>query len=260
MSMNADLAQSPQGHFAAVNGIEMYYEVHGQGTPLLILHGTPSSGRSWQATVPVFAKHFRVILPDFRGYGRSTNPQNDWTHRQLAYDVCALLDHLGIDECQAMGVSSGALVLLHMATQQPSRLSAMILIGATPYVTAGSRALVRQWALDSPNWDWEAMRQEHMSDERIHAIIEGLYDYADRHDDINFTPPYLATITAKTLLIHGDRDEHFPVQLAVEIYKAIPDAYLWVVPNAGHVPIRNERAALFDQIALEFLQGSWDQT
>lgn len=108
---------------------------------------------------------------------------------------------------------------------------------------------------DSANWNWEAMRQKlGGSDERVHAIIDGINDYVNRHDDVIFTPPYLATITAKTLLIQGDRDEHFPVQLVGEMYIAIPNSYLWVVPSGDHVPIRNARAALFDQIALEFYE------
>jgi pimeloyl-ACP methyl ester carboxylesterase len=260
MKMNADLLQTPpEAHFAAVNGMQMYYEVHGAGTPLVLLHGTPSSGRSWQTFIPHFAEHYRVIVPDFRGYGHSTNPQNDWTHRQLALDVLALLDQLKIEEFKAMGMSSGAITLLHMATQQPSRLASMVLIGAGPYTTEQSRTLVQEWILDSPNWNWEELRLEHVyGDAQIQAIIEGLHDYVNRHDDVAFTPPYLATISAKSLLVHGDRDEHFPVRLAVEMYTSIPNAYLWVVPNGGHLPVYDQRAPVFIQTALEFLRDNWE--
>jgi pimeloyl-ACP methyl ester carboxylesterase len=256
--MNPDLIQTTlQGHFAAVNGIQMYYEVYGDGAPLVLLHGTPSTGRSWQTFIPHFAEYYRVIVPDFRGYGRSTNPQNDWTHRQLAFDVFALLDQLKIEEFKAMGMSSGAITLLHMATQQPSRLASMVLIGATPYATEQSRTLVREWIRDSPNWNWEELRQEHVyGDAQIQAIIEGLDDYVNRHDDVAFTPPHLATIRAKTLIVHGDRDEHFPVRLATEMYISMPNAYLWVVPNGGHVPIFEERTPVFIQTALEFLRDN----
>jgi pimeloyl-ACP methyl ester carboxylesterase len=254
--MNPDPIQTPpQGHFAAVNGIQMYYEVYGDGAPLVLLHGTPSSGRSWQEFIPHFAEHYRVIVPDFRGYGRSTNPQNDWTHRQLALDVFALLDQLEIQAFKAIGMSSGAITLLHMATQQPSRLASMVLIGATPYTTEESRTIVREWILDSPNWNWEELRLEHVyGDAQIQAIIEGLHDYVNRYDDVAFTPSHLATIRAKTLIVHGDRDAHFPARLAVEMYTSIPNAYLWIVPNGGHVPIFEERAPVFMETALEFLR------
>lgn len=260
--MTPDSTQTPsQGHIAAVNGIQMYYEVYGNGAPLVLLHGTPSTGRSWQEFIPTFAEHYRVIVPDFRGYGRSTNPQNDWTHRQLALDVLALLDQLEIHEFKAMGTSTGALTLLHMATQQPGRLASMVLVGASPYVTDLSRTLVREWILDSSNWNWEELRLEHVyGDAQIQAIIGGLHDYVNRHDDVAFTPPYLSTIAAKTLIIHGDRDPHFPVTLALEMYTSIPNAYLWIVPNGGHLPIRDERVKPFTQTTLEFLRGDWEWT
>jgi pimeloyl-ACP methyl ester carboxylesterase len=257
--MDSSSIQTPsQGNFAAVNGIEMYYEVHGQGTPLVLLHGTPSTGQSWQEFIPSFAEHYQVIVPDLRGYGRSTNPQNDFTHRQLAVDVFTLLDQLRIDEFKVIGISSGAIALLHMATQQPNRLTAMVVIGGTPYVPEKARNVLREWLRDSDTWDLEQFRQEHVrGDEQIRAIIDAQRFTAENYDDVNFTQPYLASITAETLIVHGDRDEFFPVSLAVEMYSAIPKAYLWVVPNGGHVCIRDEHAAPFTQTSLAFLRGDW---
>ena len=258
--MTSDSTQlPPQGHLTTVNGIQMYYEVYGEGAPLVLLHGTPGTGRAWEPVIPYFAEHYQLIVPDLRGYGHSTNPENDFTHRQMALDVIALLDRLEADEFEAMGISSGAITLLHMATQQPTRLESMVLIGGTPYVSEQSRTLVREWILDSANWDWEELRQLHVhGDDQIQAIIDGLHHYVNTYDDVNFTPDYLSTITAKTLIVHGDRDQHFPVSLAVELYTSIPNAYLYVVPNGGHVPIMDERVELFTQTALEFLRGEWE--
>jgi pimeloyl-ACP methyl ester carboxylesterase len=72
---------------------------------------------------------------------------------------------------------------------------------------------------------------------------------------MNFTPPYLSTITARTLIVHGDRDPFFPVSIPVEVYRAIPDSYLWVVPNGGHKPDRvfaDAHAGAFAKTALDF--------
>jgi pimeloyl-ACP methyl ester carboxylesterase len=77
----------------------------------------------------------------------------------------------------------------------------------------------------------------------------------DSYDDMNFTPPYLSTITARTLIVHGDRDPLYPVDLAVELYTAIPRAALWVVPNGGHAPIFGAMAPRFRETALEFLRA-----
>jgi len=78
------------------------------------------------------------------------------------------------------------------------------------------------------------------------------------YDDVNFTPPYLSTITAHTLIMHGDRDVFFPVDIAVQMYTSIPKSYLWIVPKGGHVPI----AAHFEEFVattMQFLSGDWDK-
>ncbi len=83
---------------------------------------------------------YRAIVPDFRGHGRSTNPSRAFTFRQAASDMFALLDHLSIPRVKAVGLSMGAKTLLHMATQQPDRVEAMVLVSATPYFPAEARA------------------------------------------------------------------------------------------------------------------------
>jgi len=75
---------------------------------------------------------------------------------------------------------------------------------------------------------------------------------------MNFTPPYLSTITAHTLIVHGDRDSFFPVSIPLEMYTAIPESYLWIVPHGGHVPILGDMSQRFMQTALDFLRGEWN--
>lgn len=77
----------------------------------------------------------------------------------------------------------------------------------------------------------------------------------DSHDDMAFTPPLLATITARTLIVHGDRDPLYPVELALEMYRSIPSAALWIVPNAGHGPVFGKLAAPFIETALAYLSA-----
>jgi len=81
--------------------------------------------------------------------------------------------------------------------------------------------------------------------------------FADSYDDVNFTPPYLGTIAAETLIVFGDRDPFYPVSIAMELYRAIPRSYLWVVPHGGHGPVFRDQAPQFAAIALEFLSGAW---
>ena len=198
---------------------------------------------------------FRLIVPDLRGHGRSTNPARTFTFRQVARDVYALLDHLGIRSVKAIGLSAGAKTLLHMATQQPDRIEAMVLVSATPYFPAQARAAMAQLTVDSfSGADWAFQRARHVhGDDQIRMLHDQMRGLKDSYDDMAFTPPLLGTILARTLIVHGDRDPLYPVELAVEMYRAIPSSALWVVPNAGHGPIFGAQAAPFVATALAHL-------
>ena len=123
---------------AALNGITIFYERHGDGPPLLLLHGFTGYGRDWRHVFPDPIDGYTTIQPDLRGHGQTLNPGGEFTFRQVALDTFALLDHLGIDRVKAIGMSLGANTLLHMATQQPERVEAMVLVSTTPYFPAGS--------------------------------------------------------------------------------------------------------------------------
>src|SRR5207247_1300086 len=125
-------ASPPLGEIIRINGIEMYYEVRGAGEPLVLLHGGIGAGVNWRLIFNDAVSGYGLIVPDLRGHGRSTNPSGKFTFRQSALDVFAMLDHLGIEQFKAIGVSLGAKTLLHMATQQPARIEAMVLVSATP--------------------------------------------------------------------------------------------------------------------------------
>lgn len=109
--------------------------------------------------------------------------------------------------------------------------------------------------------DWRAMRQRHHhGDAQIRALWEHAHAFKDSYEDVNFTLPLLATIQARTLIVHGDRDPLYPVSLAVDMHAAILGSYLWVIPNGGHGPIFGDRAEGFRESALAFLRGPWKGT
>ena len=240
-----------------VNGFQMHYEDRGSGEPLLLLHGGTGIGADWNLVFTAGdPAGFRLIVPDLRGHGRSTNPSNAFTFRQAAADVFALLDRLGLQRVRAIGLSMGAKTLLHMATQQPQRIDEMVLVSATPYFPAPARAAMAQLTVDTfSDADWTALRQRHVhGDDQIRMLFAQMRALKDSHDDMAFTPPLLATITARTLIVHGDRDPLYPVELALEMYRSIPASALWVVPNGGHGPIFGALAAPFVETAVAFLQ------
>jgi pimeloyl-ACP methyl ester carboxylesterase len=211
----------------------------------------------WAPFVERFAGRYRLIVPDLRGHGGSTNPTGDWTTRQFARDIFALLDQLGVARFRAIGASAGGMTLLHMATMQPDRVEAMIVVGVGTYIPGECRAILAGTDADalSPA-AWDRLRDRHRhGDDQIRALYKWVASLADSYNDMTFTPPFLATIRARTLVVHGDRDYCFPASMAWDLYRAIPDAALWVVPNGGHVPLDGPRAAAFEDAALEFLEG-----
>lgn len=245
-----------------VNGIEMFYQVLGDGEPLILLHGAINhTGDTWSNVADDFARQFKVIVPDLRGHGATENPTGEYfTTKQLASDVFGLLDHLGIYTFNAMGISMGGVTLLHMATQQPDRIGSMVLIGSNSYRTTGNRELARSndpYAI--PEDQMRRFREIHRhGDQQIISLMERSRKAADDYQDINFTPPYLSTIRAKTLIVHGERDRLVPVSVALEMYEAIPNSLLWIVPNGGHVPIRDFYEESFIKVTEAFLSGQME--
>ena len=251
--MRAMKAESVQ-----VNGIEIYYETEGAGEPLLLLHGGTGCQENWaHAGRDQFASEYTLILPDARGHGRTTNPQKTITHRQCALDTLSLLDHLGIHKCRAIGVSMGGNILLHMATHQPQRIEAMVLVSATMYFPDQARTVMRQIpaTVDQPPQEGEIMRKRHKhGDAQIAALWDWTRGMSDSYDDMNFTPTSLVKITASTLIVYGDRDFLYPVEMAVDMYRAIPRSALSIVPNGGHGPVFFDAAPQFAQTALAFFR------
>ena len=240
-----------------IHDIDVYYEMEGAGEPLLLLHGGTGCLENWEyAGRDHFLREYTLIKPDARGHGRTSNPQRVITHRQCALDTLGLLDHLGIQRCRAIGLSMGGNILLHMATMQPDRIEAMVLVSATMNFPEQARAIMRQVpaAADQPPQEWETMRKRHkLGDEQIVALWDWIRGMKDSYDDMDFTAASLSSITARTLIVYGDRDPLYPLEMGVAMYRAIPRSAFWVVPSGGHGPIFSDPAQ-FAETALGFLR------
>ncbi|OJH38577.1 alpha/beta fold hydrolase [Cystobacter ferrugineus] len=251
---------SPERKLAAIHDIELSYEVRGRGEPLLLLHGFTGAGSDWRYVfdLDALAREFQLILPDLRGHGGSTNPSGALTIRQCALDVLALLDHLGLERTLAIGYSLGGNTLLHLATRSPQRVKRMVLVAATPYYPAQARKLMAAMTEETRSpAEWAEMRARHVhGDAQIRDLWRIGRGFADSYDDMNFTPPLLSTIAAPTLLVNGDQDPLYPPTLSLELFQAIPDARLWIIPNGGHGPIFGEHREAFARTALDFVRGS----
>jgi pimeloyl-ACP methyl ester carboxylesterase len=244
----------PPGRRRSLNDTELYFEVHGTGEPVVLLHGFTGTSRDWAGVAAQWRDKFQLIVPDLRGHGRSGTLLSPFRHRDAAGDMLALLDHLNVRACRGLGVSGGGNVLLHMATMQPERIQAMVLVSATPYFPAQARAIMRQYAGSLSADERTALRKRHPGgDLQIEALAASVTAFAESHDDMNLTPPLLATIQARTLIVQGDRDPLYPVELSVEMYRAIPRSELWVVPHSGHGPVLGEKWPDFLETARRFL-------
>ncbi len=227
--------------------------------PLLLLHGLFGTGDDFRHAFDLAAlrRDYRLIVPDLRGHGRTDNPSRAFSFRQCACDVVALVDRLNADTFRAVGTSLGAKTLLHVATAHPVRVTSMVLVSATPYFPETTRAMMRAAAAAEHSDDeWQFMRERHLlGDEQIRALWRAPAQLADDPDDLAFTKETLEGIAARTLIVAGDRDPLYPVELAVELHRAIAPSALWVVPNGGHTPIFGDARAEFERIAVDFLRA-----
>ncbi len=243
------------GRIERIRGNQIYFEIHGNGEPLLLLHGFSGSSSDWATLAARWSDRFQIIVPDLRGHGRSQNPSDVFRHAEAADDVLGILDHLGIETTKGLGLSAGANVLLHMATKQPDRVQAMVVVSGTSYFPEQARHIMRAYTINSQSeQDRELLRKRHPGGEaQIEALMANVRAFAEIYDDMNFTPPLLSRITARTLIVQGDRDFLYPLEISVEMARAIPKSSLWIVPNGGHGPIFAERQPEFLRIASEFL-------
>ena len=246
-----------------INGYRMHYELFGDpsGEPLLWLHGWSGTGQDWKYIFKEPPGGFHLIGPDIRGNGASAGFAGTHSFRQSASDMFALLDHLGIRRVKAIGLSGGGITSLHMATQQPDRIEAMVVISAPPYFPEQARTIQRQFSFDwLSETEKTALRERSKGgQEQIDWLMAQTRLMADTYDDVNFTPQLLETITARTLIVFGDADPLYPVRLALELRESIPRAALWIVPNGGHGPVFGSNANSFAETASGFLRGDWPQ-
>ena len=235
----------------------MYYEAHGSGKPLVLLHGFGGCAMDWSPFTAKLSEHYRLIIIDMRGHGHSTDPDIKFTHRQSATDVLSLLDSLKIYHFSAMGISSGGMTLLHMATRQPARIESMVLISATPYFPEQARSILQQTSADNmPPEVKESYRAcATRGDAQIRQLAMQFHEFYKSYDDMNFTGPYLSTISARTLIVHGDRDSFFPIEIPTSTFRSIPNASLWIIPGGDHVPIHDPPVP-FVATALRFLENT----
>jgi pimeloyl-ACP methyl ester carboxylesterase len=118
------------GQYAEVNGINLYYEIHGAGRPLVLLHGGLGSGEMFGPVMPQLTEHHQVIAPDLQGHGRTADIDRPLDIRLMADDIAALIDHLGLDKPDVVGYSLGGGVAFQVAVRHPDKVRRLVLVSA----------------------------------------------------------------------------------------------------------------------------------
>lgn len=259
VTVQAQVPVDPKGKFITVNNAKIYYEEHGQGEPLILLHGFGRTLEDWKAYVPEFAKSFRVIAWDMRGHGRSTNPDTSkvFLHATAAGDLLAMIKHLGLSKVKAIGHSSGGIVILYAAAIDPDLFEAIVPVSAQLQYSAQTREFIRTNAKPDAYYQFNELEQQH-GKVKGKLVAQQFYHFHELQGDPSITKGQLGTIKARSLIVHGDND-FVPVTEAWEMFENIPNAHLWIVPNGWHMPHVGANEGEFRKKTLEFLKGEWEK-
>jgi pimeloyl-ACP methyl ester carboxylesterase len=232
-----DFGNNPKGKFIFVNGINLYYEIYGDGEPLLLLHGNSQSIKDWQYQIPEFSKYYQVIVPDSRAQGKSGDSSDSLTYGLMAKDMKLLLDGLNIDKCEVVGWSDGGNIGISMALEYPDKIKKLVTVGANYKIDS---TVVSSATLELLRND---LKEE--TDLKQKKLIKLMLNHP------NLTEAQLSKIAAPTLVMAGEYDE-IKIGHTKKLANAIPKSSLEIVKETGHF-IPHENPELFNFLVMKFL-------
>ena len=262
--------------FQRVNGIQIYFEEHGQGEPLLLIQGLGYPSGMWFLQIPALSRHFRTIVFDNRGVGKTDKPDEPYSVPLMASDAAGLLGALGIQKAHVIGVSLGGYIAQELALKHPDLVDRLVLMatscGSPRYMEltkalwdeiaklAGlppeeilrqgmSFAVTKKFWRDSPEMIERSVGLRMESLQPLYAFTRQSaaamsFDSRDRAH----------LIRQPTLILAGAQDRVMPPVLTEELAKKIPQAQFKVFPNAAHL-LFLEEADSVNRILLDFLSG-----
>jgi pimeloyl-ACP methyl ester carboxylesterase/catechol 2,3-dioxygenase-like lactoylglutathione lyase family enzyme len=250
-----------------VNGARLEYEEHGEGTPLILIHGGLSSSSDWEPVVPGLADRFRVITPDSRGHGRSNNPAGELSYALIADDIAALITALRLQRPVVGGWSDGGQVTLELGVRHPAAAGALIVGAAYPDFDGGGlrdvhrallgadeRGVPDPGHLDAELGEFaEEVRALHPGGaERWRALVRQTAPMWLEYEGLG--PDQLRAIQTPVLVLAGDLDEFVPIDLSVSLYRALPDAELAICPSLSHDGPSPERGPVLASLIRDFAE------
>lgn len=237
-----------QGAYAPINGIDLYYEIHGTGhpgPPIVMLHGGAYTFHlSFDPLLTALTSERMVIGIELQGHGHTADSDRPFTIQQCAEDVIALLDHLKIDQADFVGYSLGGLTSTQLAIQAPERVRRLV-VAASHFGRTRSVAYypeITELQLDSPRMPTEAQGNAMIgaySDAAPNP--DGFFDFVTKvetevHEFEGWSDEQLAGLTMPVLIIIGDMD-FVRLEHAVDMKQAVPDGQLAILPGTKHLEV-----------------------
>lgn len=268
------LISDNQSGFAPINDAQIYYEVNGQGTPLVMLHSGIADSRMWTDQWETFSQSFQTVRYDLRGFGRSAPVLGDFSH---SADLLGLLDFLNIDKPYLVGSSRGGSIVLDFALEHPERIAGLVVVASSPGGFAFEGEPPPQWEdmvaafkqgdysraaeLEVQIWvDGPLRKPEHVNPV-VRTRIREMDQIALANEsqalgtELLLEPPAaarLGEINCPVLIVYGDLDDPNIVRAADFMAAHISQARLELVPGTAHFP-NMEQPDIFNQIVTDFL-------
>lgn len=220
---------SSTGKYANIRGIKMYYEVYGNGEPILLIHGNSVSITDMTNQIEYFAKKYKVIVADSRDHGKTLDTLNmtdTLSYEMMADDYKSLLDFLQVDSVNVIGWSDGGINGLLLAINYPKKVKKLVSIGANLW---SDTTAIDPFFHNIFKMQYSMLQKRPMTTENKVVL---------RHYKLIMTQPNISTTQLKqikcpTMVVAGDHDA-IKVQHTALIAQSIPNSNLWIAPNAGH--------------------------
>ena len=251
--------------------LNVFYETHGQGEPVLLIHGLGSSTEDWDLQVKALQRDFTVVTYDVRGHGKTAKPAGKYSVMQFSNDVAKLIDHLGIGSVHVMGLSMGGMIAFQLATDRPDLVRSIIIVNSGPEMILRTwkekvgmfqrRVIVRVMGMSKMG---EVLATRLLPAPEHAALRATFVERWGRNDPSAYLRALsalvgwsvmakLPAITCPVLVVTGDQD-YTPVAWKRAYTSTMPHASLVVIPNSRHLtPV--ETPEPFHNAIIPFLTG-----